>query len=81
MQYNFRTYIMDPTHPSAASGNDPFDLDLPSPASPLRESATPAISWQEFMDETAMRTRLYLERYDDREERARSRNSNEFVWL
>lgn len=75
---------MNPIHPSAASDNDPFDLDLPSPETPLSESAAPAISWQEFMDETAVRTRLYLERYDgreEREERARSRNTAEFVWL
>ena len=71
---------MNPTHCSAANDDNRFDLDLPSPEIPLREPTAPAISWQEFMDETAVRTRLYLERFDDREERARSRNATAFVW-
>lgn len=69
-----------PTAQPAASIGDLFDLNLPSPDTPLRPSAAAPISWQEFMAETAVRTRHYLERFDDREERARNRNPAEFIW-
>ncbi|MFV0338255.1 MAG: hypothetical protein ACK5LK_08455 [Chthoniobacterales bacterium] len=59
--------------------NNPPDLNLPTPKSPLRPQSPSSISWQEFMNETATRTRLYLERHDDREKRARSRNPAEFI--
>lgn len=59
---------------------DSPDLHLPEPDGPLREHSAARVSWQGFMRETAERTRRYLERYDDREQRARDRNTEAFVW-
>jgi hypothetical protein len=73
-------YPHSPTAQPSASADDHFDLNLPSPDSPLQPSTTTPISWLEFMEETAVRTRLYLERFDDREERPRNQNSVEFIW-
>ena len=71
---------MDSPTRSPNPGTDLFALNLPSPESSLRQPDAAVISWQEFMEETAVRTRLYLVRFDDREERARSRNRDEFIW-
>lgn len=64
----------------ALSSVPPLDLDLPMAPGPLRSHSSERIAWQTFMQETAERTRRYLERHDDRERRARSRNPDPFVW-
>ena len=71
---------METSTDEVAFDKDLFDLNLPTPETALREPAPATISWLAFMAETADRTRLYLIKFDDREQRTRSRNSAEFVW-
>ena len=71
-----RTPAMKPT----LSTSSALDLDLPTAPGPLRSHSPKRIVWLTFMRETAERTRRYLERHDDRERRARSRNPDPFVW-
>jgi hypothetical protein len=71
---------MKPRPDAIALDKNCFDLNLPSPETALRDPAPATISWQAFMAETADRTRFYLVEFDDREQRARSRNDAEFVW-
>lgn len=71
---------MDTTHHSLSIADSLFDLNLPSPQRSLRDSTANAISWKDFMNETAVRTRLYLERFGNRENRPRSPDVAEFIW-
>lgn len=57
-----------------------LELNLPTPTVPLRPHSPARITWKAFMEETAERTRLYLSRQNNREDRIRVRHVERFVW-
>jgi hypothetical protein len=58
---------------------DELTLNLPTAEEIIPEHSRLLISWWDFMEETAERTRLYMSEYDDRDHRSRSRNPEPFV--
>lgn len=57
-----------------------MSLNLPEPTEPLKQPSYRKVTWQEWMDETAQRTRDYLKNHYDPEERLANKVSERFVW-
>ncbi|MCF6312883.1 MAG: hypothetical protein L3J39_10580 [Verrucomicrobiales bacterium] len=60
---------------------DKSDLELhfPDPEAPLKEPQTPAPTWEQWMTETADRTRFYLTQEYSQEQRKRNPAEKRFV--
>jgi hypothetical protein len=58
-----------------------MDLNFPEPTSPLKRPKDVEITWEQWMRETATRTRIYLRDHYDPEERLRNKVSEPFVWI
>jgi len=56
-----------------------LDLNFPDPEAPLKEPQTPSPTWEQWMMETAERTRYFLKHQNSREQRLRDPNEKRFV--
>lgn len=67
--------------PDTSSLPEHLKLDLPYPTEPLRAPKYVRISWQQCMEETAERTRIYLRDHYDPMERLLNKVYEPFVWI
>ena len=56
-----------------------FSLNFPDPETPLLEPQGPTPTWEQWMNETAERTRFFLQHRDSREQRKRDPAEERFV--
>lgn len=56
-----------------------LDLNLPDPETPLKEPQSPPPTWEQWMEETAERTRFFLLHQDSQEQRMRDPAEKRFV--
>lgn len=56
-----------------------LELNFPNPEMPLKEPPCSQLSWEQWMMETADRTRYFLLHHDSREQRKRDPNEERFV--